>query len=548
MNYFFAGQLRQYRLQFIRAFSNFYVNFGSESAPDLRRVPCRYGDPSRIAETVVRGNSENKVLSTPFISCIVKDITMASNRRQDPLLVDKVQVNERKYDEETGHYTQDIGNRYTVERYMPVPYDLVMQVDIWTSNTNQKEELLEQIFMLYNPAIEFQTSNNPLDWTLLSYIEMQESITWSSRSIPVGTENPIDVLTLSFKVPIWINPPAKVKRQSIIHEIITDVIQGSKGEYDWEWSEYEFLSRTITTPGNYSIGLEYTGDNTYDIRLLTEGGGLEDPNHYPTVAKSIPFPKLIPGTRLVFNGVTIPIDTSNVSTFVDNCQLLLGNTTLAVQMHNKNSIWFINNTGSDITLSNDIGTPLQNMGLENSTYPGGNLAWWRLFEPYGEFNDYVEFGSNASQLRIKQLSDIEDNSEDVVGWMSLHPTDQNRIIWKIDSQSLPGMTLSSINAIIDPLAKGPGNGLPAALIGQRYLLTNKIAEQSLIWGSVDANINDIIEFNGSEWTVVFNASLETYNTHYLTNLFSGKIYKWADSEWFIYIESKYRKGYWRISL
>lgn len=548
MNYFFAGQLRQYRLQFIRAFSNFYVNFGTESAPDLRKVPCRYGDPSRIAETAVRGNSENKVLSTPFISCIVRDISMASSRRQDPMLVDKVQVNERKYDDETGHYTQDIGNRYTVERYMPVPYDLTMQVDIWTSNTNQKEELLEQIFMLYNPAIEFQTSNNPLDWTLLSYIEMQENIVWSSRSIPVGTENPIDVLTLSFKVPIWINPPAKVKKQSIIQEIVTNIIQGSKGEYDWEWSEYEFLSRTITTPGNYSISLEYSGNNTYSIKLLTDGGSTQDANVLPTVVKSIKNPKLVPGTKLIFNNIVIPIDTSNVATFVDNCQLLLGSTTLSVQLHNKNSIWFVDNTAGDITLSNNIGTPLQDMGLNDATYPGGNLAWWRLFEPYGEFNDYSEFGSNASQLRIKQLSDIEDNSEDIVGWMSLHPIDQNRIIWKIDPQSLPGMTLSPINAIIDPLSKGPGEGLPVAAIGQRYLLTTKPAEQSLLWGTLEADVNDIIEFTGTSWEVVFNATQETNSTHYLTNLFSGKIYKWANGEWFVYVEPKYHKGYWRISL
>ena len=363
MDYFYAGQLRQYRLQFIRAFSNFSVNFGTESSPDLRRVPCRYGDTSRIAETVVRGNSENKVLSTPFISCIVKDIAMASNRRQDPMLVDKVQVNERKYDDETGHYTQDIGNRYTVERYMPVPYDLTMQVDIWTSNINQKEELLEQIFMLYNPAIDLQTSTNPLDWTFLSYIEMQEGIIWSSRSIPVGTENPIDILTMSFKVPIWINPPAKVKRQSIIQEIVTNIIQGSKEPNDVEWSEYEFLSRTITTPGNYGINLQFVGNGTYEIQLLSEFGSTKDSQLLPTVVKSKENSTLTPGTSIILNNIELPINTSNLSTFVDSCHTLLANTSYSVQLHNKNSLWFINNTGGDVILSNKLGTPLSDLSL-----------------------------------------------------------------------------------------------------------------------------------------------------------------------------------------
>jgi len=130
MDYFFAGQLRQYRLQFIRAFSNFKVDVGPPGSPLLKRVPCRYGDASRIASMIVAGNSENKSPTTPFISCMINNIAMAPNRRQDPMLVEKVQVNEREYDEENQRYTQDLGNRYTLERYMPVPYDLTMQVDI----------------------------------------------------------------------------------------------------------------------------------------------------------------------------------------------------------------------------------------------------------------------------------------------------------------------------------------------------------------------------------------------------------------------------------
>ena len=347
MDYFYAGQLRQYRLQFIRAFSNFSVDVGSPGSQQLQRVPCRYGDASRIADSIVRGNSENKLPTTPFISCTVSGLAMSASRRQDPMLVDKVQVNEREYDEENQRYTSNIGNRYTVERYMAVPYDLSMQVDIWTSNLNQKEQILEQIFQLYNPAIEFQTSVNPLDWTFLSYIEMQDNITWSSRSIPVGTDNPIDVLTLTFKIPIWINPPAKVKRQALIQQIVTNVIEGSKNENDWEWSEYEFLSRTITTPGDYSIGLDYSGDNTYDIRLLSFGGDNRDLAKLPTVTNAKPKVTLIPGSAFSFNGVTINVSTTVVSDFVDSVKPILSNTPYSILLFNKTSLQFVNNTGGD---------------------------------------------------------------------------------------------------------------------------------------------------------------------------------------------------------
>lgn len=548
MKYFYASQIRQYRLQFIRAFSNFYVNFGTEDTPDLKRVPCRYGDASRIAQQVVRGNSENKVLSTPFISCIINGIAMAADRRQDPLLVEKIQVNERLYDEEQQRYTQDIGNRYTVERYMPVPYDLTMQVDIWTNNENVKEQLVEQIFTLYNPAVDFQTSNNSLDWTVLSYIEMQENITWTSRSIPVGTENPIDVLTITFKVPIWINPPAKVKKQAIIQEIITNIIQGTKDENDWTWSEYEFLSRTIQTPGNHSIELNYTGNYTYEISLLSNAGDPIDHLNLPTVTSSKANPTLIVGTSFYFNNVKLEINTSNLSTFVDYARNRLTDSSYSVQLYNKNSLHFVNNSGGDNVFTNDIGNALHNLGLEEAVYPGGKLAWQRLFERYGQVKEFDDIGANASQLRIIKSGDIDDHSKDLSGWISFHPTNQNLIIWKVDTESLPRMTLAPVNAIINPQTKGPASGLPAAALGQRYLLINKPSVTSAVWGNLDAEENDIIEFNGSAWQVSFSATNNKNNIHFVTNLFTGKIYKWNENGWELYIEQMYKPGYWRLSL
>lgn len=548
MDYFFAGQLRQYRLQFIRAFSNFYVDVGPPGSPQLKRVPCRYGDASRIASTIVAGNSENKSPTTPFISCMVNNIAMAPNRRQDPMLVEKVQVNERKYDEEEQRYTQDLGNRYTLERYMPVPYDLTMQVDIWTSNENIKEQLLEQILMLYNPSIDFQTSNNPLDWTFLSYIEMQENITWSSRTIPIGTENPIDVLSMTFKVPIFINPPAKVKRQSIIEEIITDIIQGSKEEFEWEWSEYEFLSRTITTPGNYSIQLDYVGDTTYEIRLLTEAGSPQDPERLPTVTDGKINPILTPGTSFVFNGITLEINTSSAATFVDSARIALANTAYSIQLHNKNYIRFINNSGGDNVFSTANGDALFGLGIIPGTYPGGKLAWWRLFEAFGTVNTYADIANNASQLRIKQSQDLDSTAEDVVGWISYHPTDQNRILWRVDTESLPRMTVNSINAIIDPTKKGPNNGLPLPVLGQRYLLIETIPTGSAAWGNIVADADDIIEYTETGWKLSFSAAANQNSTQFVTNLFTGKIYTWKNSQWSLYLDQTYTPGYWRISL
>ena len=153
MDYFFSAQIRQYRLQIIRAFSNFSVSVGenADGTPKLKRVPCRYGDTSRIAETIITGNSENKIPSAPFISVYVTGMALAPERRAAPSFVSTVNINERAYDGEK--YLDVPGNRYTVQRYTPVPFLMTVNVDFWCSNLNQKEELFEQTQVLYNLSL-----------------------------------------------------------------------------------------------------------------------------------------------------------------------------------------------------------------------------------------------------------------------------------------------------------------------------------------------------------------------------------------------------------
>ena len=550
MQYWYTAQLRNYRLQFIRAFSGFKVSNGKDAngVEQIVAVPCRYGDSSRIAATIVAGNSANKAPTVPFISCTVSSIAMASSRRQDPSFVGKIQVDEREYDAESSSYLQNVGNRYTVERYMPVPYDLTMQVDIWTNNTSIKEQLLEQILMLYNPSIDIQTSVNPLDWTVLSIIEMQDNITWSSRSIPIGTENPIDVMTIMFKLPIWINPPAKVQKQQIIEEIVANIIRGSKDSPEqWDWTAYEFLARSITTPGNYSIALEWIGDNSYYVSLRTEGGNPADELLMPTITMSKENPVFTPNTTFRFNGIPITITNSNIASVVTAGHAALANTDYNIQLYNKKQIKFVNNAGGDNVFEDLTGLPVEDMGLVPTVYKGGTLSWDRLFEAYGTFKGYQDVGVNASQLRIR--IDINDQNKDIVGWMDHHPTDQNIIVWKLDTASLPGTSLPPITAVIDPLRSGPGVGLITAITGQRYLLLNAISTDSESWGTInDAAANDIIEFNGTEWFVSFKAVASDCVINYVTNLYNGKILEWSNGSWSEYISKMYSPGEWRLSL
>lgn len=551
MDFWFSEQLRNYRLQIIRAFSNFYVKTGAGGASgteELIKVPCRYGDPTRIAASIVAGNSENKVLPVPFITCLISNFGMSATRRQDPQLVQPAYVNERKYDIEAQQYTNEIGNRYTIDRYMPVPYELTIQVDIWTNNLNMKEQLLEQILVLYNPSIDIQTSVNPIDWTVLTYIEMKDPIIWTSRSIPVGTENPIDVCTLNFFVPIWISPPAKVKRQSLIHQIVTNIVDGHKDPDAMEWTEYEFFSRTITTPGNCTINVKHIAGNDYELQLCGEDGSPVDKELNPTITTSKAHPELVLGSSFSWNGRVCVINHTTLSEAIEDIKSSLIGTDLNCILYNDDSIQFMNSSGGDNAFINVTAGAMESLGLQEAVYKGGNYAWWRLLNLYGTVKPYSSYGSNASQIRLKTVDDIEQVDTDLIGWIDFDPTDQNILIWHGETASMPIPTMSPIDAIVNPVTSGPNINLPAPVIGQRYLITDAPSNESVAWGTIVADPNDVIEFNGINWEISWTSEFTPGVTQYVKNNRTSKIFRYQDGYWEDIIYKKYLQGYWRIAL
>jgi hypothetical protein len=221
MEFFYDGQIRKYILQVIRVFSNFVVKYGDGT---LHQVPVMYGDADRQVASILRNNSENKVNSIPRISVYITALELDKDSLRDQTNVDKVHIRERdvQIDNVPGSptYGQQIYNRaqgknYTIERLMPTPFKITMKVDIWSANTEQKLQILEQILVLFNPSLELQTNSNYIDWSSLTVLNLN-SINWSSRTVPVGNDTPIEVATLNVDTPAWINPPAKVKHLGVI--------------------------------------------------------------------------------------------------------------------------------------------------------------------------------------------------------------------------------------------------------------------------------------------------------------------------------------------
>jgi hypothetical protein len=450
--FFYDAQIRRFLLQFAKIFSNWYVTKGKDPAGNdiLVRVPVMYGDSSRQASTIIANNSASNLPSAPLITYYISGLEYNQQRTQDPTFVDKLNVRQRTYNASTQSYETTQGQAFTVERLMPVPYTLRITVDIWTTNYNQKLEIIEQLGTLFNPALEIQSTDNFIDWTSLSVV-YQDGLTFSSRSIPQGTGNPIDVMSWKFYMPIWISTASKLKKYGVIQKIIASI----------------FSDATLAA----------TADD--DLLLGTR-------------QKITPY-----GYKLLLLNNTL--------------QLLPANQTAQ--------------------------PPNSNLNLPSP--PNTSLYWSALLNAYGAYKPGI------SQIWLQNpYMDTE-----IVGTIVIDPLDDRLLIYNIDTDTLPQNTLDPVDSVINPLMSGPNAGLPAPVTGRRYLIVESIggSAPTVAWGDLVAKANDIIEYDGTEWVVAFDAQ-EATSVEYVTNLTTNVQYRYVPEEgaWMKSYEGWYNQGDYSI--
>jgi hypothetical protein len=151
----------------------------------------------------------------------------------------------------------------------------------------------------------------------------------------------------------------------------------------------------------------------------------------------------------------------------------------------------------------------------------------------------------------------QEDGTDVTGTVSYDPTDDRFLLFLIDIDTVPANTLDPVNAVINPLLSGPGEGLPAAAAGQRYLLTEDTGagvnqDPAQAWVGENgrplvAHANDIIEYRNGAWRVAFMASTAN-EIQYVTNITTGLQYEWTGDSWVKSYQGVYPGGTWRLVL
>ena len=497
MDHFYDGQIRRYLTQFMRVMSNFSYK---DAKGNLVQIPVRYGDMSRQVAQILTKNSENTMPSAPFISCYIKNLKIARERLQNPYYENTLNVREREthyvdenpssptYGETINEQGNLQGGNYTINRLMPTPYDLEFQADIWSSNTDQKLQILEQILVLFRPALEIQTTSNFVDWTSLSYLELSD-MTWSTRAIPQGVEQDIDIANLGFTAPIWISTPVKVKQLGIITDIIASIFvepTGTLSESKYDDGAF-FNGRTPTAIAGHNL-------KNHNIVVM---------DNTATLGPGVSWYKILdayPGTFIA--GLSQIRFTKDLNTEVV----------------------------ATITL-NPVDETQMILNIDSSTLPTNSQV------PANSGKTYVD----AIIDPTKFTTDINN-----VGIRYLILEDINPAYRQVQYITNPGYD-SNDPASPQQIVKLDANGNPVYIKqypDAGYAVTNfKNADNSIF----SANANDIITWDGDKWVVIFD-SLAGVTPTYITNIRTGSQYVWDGEQWTSSYEGEYRPGYWRLLL
>ena len=174
-----------------------------------------------------------------------------------------------------------------------------------------------------------------------------------------------------------------------------------------------------------------------------------------------------------------------------------------------------------------------------------------------------DFNAGVTNLHLRR-SDLDN---EIVGTVTINPLDEFELSINWDTDTLPADTIMSgpsgnrnkIDYIINPYKTNPDTikaGNTRILILEAINTSDSVGENTYdgpdAWKNADgsdfvAGANDIVEWDGTRWHIVFDASEDDSTVVYTTNLNTGKQYKYANDEWILAYDGSYPVGTWYLN-
>ena len=206
-HYHYSSQLRKYIIGFANIFTGLQVKTGLDSCgvSAFVDVPVRYGSSDRVVAAIAASSTQNKQYSLPIMSCYLTGLELAPERMHGVNQSDR-----RSYLEQGGIFPQDVK---IIERLMPIPYNMNMELSIHASNTEQMYQIAEQILILFDPSLQIQFNDAAFDWTKLTMVTLLSI--GNEENYPMGAERRNIIWTMSFGMPVWLSGPMAVRNDII---------------------------------------------------------------------------------------------------------------------------------------------------------------------------------------------------------------------------------------------------------------------------------------------------------------------------------------------
>jgi len=337
---------------------------------------------------------------------------------------------------------------------------------------------------LFNPALEIQTTDNYIDWTSLSSIYLT-TLNFTSRTIPAGTDSDIDVCTVEFEMPVWISPPAKVKKLGIIQTIIANIFTEDGDVQSLEEAVYN------ERKGNAQVNV----NARYPILLFKSNNG-QDYDYDVTLVD--------PWQAVVDMGLEKEYKTGNKKL---DWNVILEK--LAGGWTASSYVYFKQPNGYEMAATfavNPVDPSILVVTFDQDTIPTN-----------------TSIDSSISGVAARGTIDA------IIDPFKFNPIDH----WGGASSIPEGTRYLLLETIGDPNNTDGPEGWKGS--------------DGSTQTSYELVENSIVEWDGSKWVEIFDPDNADDPT-YIQNLKTGIQYKWTDGQWLKSFEGEYDSGMWRLDL
>ena len=223
--FFYDAQIARVLIQVgAKCFGGYQVSSGYQTDGKIRMtdVPVVFSGWSRMTQQMFGGISDNTVIKMPIISYALNSLQRKDSEMRDPRHIQQHVIRTRKRDADGNLLINEPGELIVVERFMPVPYEMDLELAVWASNYDQLNQLVEQLGSQFNPDQEIQISDSPSDWTSPTRILHNGNVSYDETT-PSERPDPAMIARMSFIVTTRLSLPVRVYDATLIHEIDVNI-------------------------------------------------------------------------------------------------------------------------------------------------------------------------------------------------------------------------------------------------------------------------------------------------------------------------------------